>query len=313
MTLDPTAFWDREAAAPLTPPDAHWMANPIVRRYIGESITGDPRGWPLDWFQQQTRGRTFQHALSIGCGTGPLERDLVRRGIATRIDAFDGSPKSIEIARAEAAATGYGHQIAYFVDDFNTIELPRAKYDLVCFHQSLHHVEKLERLLWQVRRTLTPDGLLYLDEYVGPSRTYWNARSTRWYRVLYHLLPRGVRYFDDFQPPVQPDDPSEAVRSGDILSRVAIGFDIEAFRGYGGNLLAVLFPDLSLPHVTDADVTTLIEAEQMLLEGGDHPFYAALIARPKARGVMPALRYTIEGAYPDMTRRLRDVIRRLRG
>jgi len=247
MTPDPTAFWDREATAPSTPPEANWMAHPLVRHYIDESISGNPGLWPMEWFQRHLAGRTFRRALSIGCGTGPLERDLLRRGIVARIDAFDGSPKSIEIARAEAVAAGLDDRVEYSVDDFNTVELPRAKYDLVCFQQSLHHVEKLERLLLQVRRCLAPDGLVYFDEYVGPSRTHWNALTTRWYRVLYHLLPRGIRYFDEFQEPVQHEDPSEAIRSGDILSRIFIGFDVDEFRGYGGNLLAMLFPVLSLP------------------------------------------------------------------
>ena len=312
--LCPSDYWDREATNPVTPPDRGWMANGIVRRYINASISGDDL-WPLDWFQRLVADRTFDSVLSIGCGTGALERDLVRRGLATRVDAFDGSRKSIEIARADAAREGLEDRIDYFVGDFNTIALAKESYDLVCFHQSLHHVQKLERLLFQVRRALRKNGLVYLDEFIGPSRTYWTEPRVRWYRALYEFFPREGRYFDSFGMPIQYEDPSEAVRSSEIVSRLCIGFEIVQFRGYGGNILAMLFPDLIASELTPHQVETMIASEKALIAAGSPHFYAVIVARAK-RGAVPsmfaALRYFTEDAFPESTRRLRDVIRQVR-
>ena len=155
--LRPAQYWDREATAPVTPPSHSWMAHPEVRHYINRSIGGDDGTWPLDWFQSRYRGRTFDRALSIGCGSGALERDLVRRGIVRSVDVFDASPLSIEVARCQSEMKKvYPSRYRYSIADFNVVTLELSRYDLICFHQSLHHVEALEHLLFQVRRALRP-------------------------------------------------------------------------------------------------------------------------------------------------------------
>lgn len=144
---------------------------------------------------------------------------MIRRGICDRVDAFDGSETSLAAAREAAVAEGVVDRIAYRNDDFDRVTLPRRAYDVVFFHQSLHHVSRLERLLRQVARTLRPGGLLYLEEYVGPSRTYWTDRTVAWYRALFRMIPEHVRYQDELLLPVQWDDWSEAVRSGESRPR----------------------------------------------------------------------------------------------
>src|SRR5688572_14227294 len=134
--MDDTArarrVWENELVA-----SGHsgWMHFPAVRQHIIEQI-GVDYGWPTDWRLQQLGDRRFDRALSIGCGTGTLERDLIQRGICKRIDAFDGAVASLAIAREEARDL----PIRYFASDFNRPVLPIELYDAVFFHQSLHHV-----------------------------------------------------------------------------------------------------------------------------------------------------------------------------
>jgi SAM-dependent methyltransferase len=291
------------------------MAHPVVRHYINRSIGGQEGAWPLDWFQQRYPGQTFAKVLSIGCGSGALERDLVRRGIAASVEAFDASPASIDLARKLAAGEGFSSAIHYSIADFNRVALDRSKFDLVCFHQSLHHVEALEHLLVQVRRALKPGGMLYLDEFVGPSRTYWNEYTVRWYRALYQTFPRSVRHFDQFALPIQKEDPSEAIRSSEILSRLVIGFTLEEFRGFGGNILAVFFPNCVVEQLTDDQVRSMIAAEEALIHAGAPHFHAVIVARPKqgAASFLADLRYQLEHRFPSITVPLRSLIRRLRG
>jgi SAM-dependent methyltransferase len=312
--LKPSEYWDREVTAPVTPPSHSWMAHPDVRHYINRSIGGQEAAWPLDWFQQRYPNQIFANVLSIGCGSGALERDLVRRGIATSVEAFDASPASIDVAGKLAADEGFSGTIHYSIADFNTVTLEPSRFDLICFHQSLHHVEALEHLLLQVRRALKPGGMLYLDEFVGPSRTFWSEYTIRWYRALYQMFPRSVRYFDQLAIPIQEEDPSEAIRSSEILSRLAIGFSIEEFRGYGGNVLAVLFPNCVVEQLTDEQVRTMIAAEESLLGAGAPHFHAVIVARPKrgAASVLADFRYRIERSFPSVTVPLRSLIRRLR-
>jgi SAM-dependent methyltransferase len=284
------------------------MANELVRQYINTRVSGDPHLWPMDWFARTLGGRRLEHALSIGCGAGALERDLVQRDLCDHVDAFDGSQVSLDVARAEADRLGMSDRISYYVGDFNEPRFPRPKYDVVFFHQSAHHVAKLEKIYRAILSALTPDGILYLDEYVGPCRFEWDAALLGNVRSIYELLPSGVKAYESVPPPIQIDDPSEAFRSSEIIPLLRVGFTISEQRDYGGNLLAILFPLLT--HHPDDVVTAVIKAEEQLLAAGTPSYYTTIIARPKrgARRAAALLRYYIE---PKAQRVRRELARRL--
>jgi SAM-dependent methyltransferase len=271
-------FWDQESVAPT---HVNWMADPAVRAYINVSISGSPLIWPMDWFLQFLGERRFVRALSIGCGTGPLERDLIRRGICQYVDAFDGSPGSIEIARNLAAEEGVGDRIHYYVDDFNGPKLHRDTYDIVVFHQSLHHVAKLEKLMAAILRTLRREGLLYIDEYIGPSRFDWNDALIAPHRALFAQMPAELRLYDPLPLPVHPDDPSEAVRSSEIMPQLARGFRLLARRDYGGTILSVLFPMIDWSRAPESLADELVAAEKQALANGLPPYHTIAVATPK--------------------------------
>ena len=286
-------FWNREVH---DPSHVHWMALPEVREWINRRVSGDPAVWPLDWFARVVPGRRFARALSVGCGAGALERDLVERGLVDRVDAFDGSLASLAVARSEAARAGRADRIRYFAADFNRPALPRAAYDAVFVHQALHHVAKLEKLLRAIRRALKPDGLLYLEEYVGPSSNDWDAATLAPYAAIYAALPREIRRSDRLLPPVEVADPSEAIRSAEIREQLRVGFHVEQERGYGGNLLSTLLPSLDLERAGAETVRALIAREAALLAAGEPDFYAVIVARPLGglAGRVADLRYFLE-------------------
>ena len=302
MDTRSTGFWDREVVEQAY---QGWMTHPRVRHYINSSISGSALHWPMDWFVSFLGGRTFRRGLSIGCGAGALERDLIRRGICEEIDAFDGSAGSIRVAQEEAAKAGYAEAIHYSVGDFNEPVLPRGAYDIVFAHQSLHHVAKLEKLFRAVLLAMKPDALFYVDEYVGPSREQWNAASFAAHRALFEVIPEEHRLVSVLPLPIQVEDPSEAIRSNEILPELRIGFDILERHDYGGNLLAPIFPFIDM---TDAIADSLITAEQELLSAGQESFYTVIVARPK-RGAAASLANLRYFAVPKLKRVGRELRR----
>ncbi|HUR80820.1 MAG TPA: class I SAM-dependent methyltransferase [Thermoanaerobaculia bacterium] len=284
-------YWDREVVAQEY---QSWMSHPRVRWAINSAVSGSPHEWPLDWFASWLHGRTFRRGLSIGCGSGSLERDLMQRGICQEIDAFDGSAESIRIATAEAANAGFGDRIHYSIGNFNEPQLPRDAYDVVFAHQSLHHVAKLEKLYRAVLRAMRPDGLFYLDEYVGPSSQQWNAKTFAYARAVYDMIPESQRLASVLPLPIEPADPSEAIRSDEILPQLAIGFDVIERRDYGGNLLASIFPYVEQ---SNALIDSLITAEQELLSAGQPSFYTVVVARPRRARFLAKGRYFTEPKF----------------
>jgi len=298
--LKPTEFWDREITEPT---HVNWMHHPLVREHINASIGTAARPlWPLDWFEEKFP-RRFARGLSIGCGTGALERDVIRRGICERIDAFDGSMQSLLVATREA---GTNH-IRYFASDFNRPALPRDTYDIVFFHHSLHHVLRLERLFRELLDAMKPDALLYLDEYIGPSSTEWNDALVAPQRAIFDALPHDKRLVDRLPLPIEPADPSEAIRASEILPQLRIGFDVVAMQGYGGNVLSTMFNAI----VHDDDVVrTLIAEEQRMLAASAPPFHALIVATKKRNVRFARARYFLEPKLRGVRQKLWRVLGR---
>lgn len=289
-------FWDREVTERT---HINWMADPLVRAYINESISGSPNLWPLDWFQEFTNRRTFARGLSIGCGPGGLERDLLSRNVCETMDAFDGSSESIRIAKEEAARAGLADRVYYSVADFNEPQLPKSTYDIVFVHQAMHHVAKLEKLYRAILRTLKRGGLLYLDEYIGPSRHEWTDQNFARHRAIYDALPAPAKTIDLLPMPIQPQDPSEAIRSGEIVRELRVGFEIVARRDYGGNVLATMYP------FTDGTVTReLLERERAMRAMAEESYHAVIVATPRRARTVARARYFI---VPKVKRVLRTV------
>lgn len=310
MPRDAASFWDQQVVAPQS---NTWLDDPIVHDYANRLIGRGEPIWSAEWFMQWIGTRRFDRALSVGCGGGALERALIERDIVHRIDAFDGSLTSLHVAQREAASAGMSQRIGYFASDFDHPVLPAATYDLVLFHQSAHHVRQLERLFRAVLAALTPDGVVYLDEYVGPARLDWTPRLIGPQREIFHTLPADLRLTDELLYPIHPDDPSEAVRSSEIEGRLRIGFEIVERRPYGGTLLSLVYPLLRRDRMTDAIRQHLIEEERRLMDGGLPPFYAVMVARPRRGNArrFAHLMYPVLAVTSRVVYRIRELYRRL--
>lgn len=295
-------FWDREVVEKQHVP---WMAIPQVRLYLNRLIGSGEALWPIELFERFLKGRTFDRALSIGCGSGALERELVKRGMCREFDAFDGSIVSLLEARREAAGAGFSDRIRYFALDFNRPALPRRRYDIVFFHQSAHHVGKLEKLYRAIMRALKKDGMVYLDEYIGPSRFEWATKPEllERHQRIFERIPRSLRLVDTLSAPIQADDPTEAIRSSEIESELVVGFDLLGKQPYGGGILSVVLPSLRVDAIDERTLEELIEEDRKA-----PPYYTLIAAAPKRglRGVIARARYWF---VPKMKRVMRHGFR----
>ncbi len=259
---------------------ATWAAEPAVRRCLNRRVTGSPDVWPVEWFARDVLRQPFPRALSLGCGEGALERDLLAKGLCTTLLGLDISERALELARSAASAGGWS-QLKYARADLDRLRLEPESFEAVFVHQALHHVRELEACLLQVRRALTPGGIFYLDEYVGPSRHQWRRELLEAAEDAYRQLPKRVRRRRRLQLPVDWRDPSEAVRSAEIVPRVTEIFEIRERRDYGGNLFAVIYPHLRFealePAAREEVLARLIALEDELLAAGAPSYYTVMV------------------------------------
>lgn len=271
-------FWDERASeAPV-----YWASLPDVREYVNTTVCGLPWLFPTHAFKSLHALRPLRKALSIGCGTGALEREIRFLRIAEEVDAFDVSPESIRIAVEEARSQGVDG-LRYEVADCDRLAPPAGTYDAVFFHQSLHHISDPDALLDRVRTALRPGGFLYVDEYVGPSRDEWSAKHLEAARRVWGELDPALRAME-VAAPVDARDPSEMIRSSRILPAIRSRFGILYERPYWGNLLFPLICALRGEVLSRPEnrplVRGLVEEERRLTAGGffREPLFAVVVA-----------------------------------
>lgn len=276
-----SAFWDRQATGSQP---RYWADYPAVRRYVNECVTDSWWAYPTHGFKAAWAYKPLARGLSIGCGTGLLERDLRWLRICEEVDAFDISPESIRLARERAASDGFD-RVAFEVADCETRDYPRDRYDAVFFHGSMHHMSDPAALLDRILPALREQGLIFLDDYVGPSRDQWPGIDLSEAQRAYEMLPPAWRTVDKLQPPFDASDPSEMIRSDAILPAVRERFEPLWERPYWGN---ILFPVLS--SVVEAEAAApggeailqeLIGYEQRLVRAGElrEPYFVWFVGR----------------------------------
>jgi SAM-dependent methyltransferase len=208
------------------------------------------------------------------------------KGVCEAMDAVDFSPEAITEARRGAEEEGLARRIRYRVEDIHAMRLPREAYDIVFFHGSLHHIRNVEGALEQVRDALRPGGLLYVDEYMGPSRSEWTDAMWGFAAQRVRHAAGGAQEPAGARDPLPMDDPSESVRSSAILPACRRLFEILEDRPYGGNVLWFVFPCLDVARVREDStgaLSRLIALEDHLLERGwVESYFRVLVGRRTA-------------------------------
>ena len=256
-----------------------WMAHPLVREAINRRVSGDPQVWPTTWFRRAFAERLpFRNALSVGCGAGDLERDLASNGAVESITGIDVVAAPLEVARTRAGELPIRYERA---DARDYLGSHRASFDAIFFHGSLHHFERVDEIVRLAREALVPGGLLFADEYVGPSMHQWNALRLLPLNIAYYRLPRTLRRPRLVRAPRNPEDPTEQIASAEIVPAIERHFKIIERRDYGGNLLAIVYPNLEkdVPReMLDAAVARLIAWEDEMLRSGTPSHHAVIVA-----------------------------------
>jgi len=208
------AFWQGVHPMGLEAMEARFVEG-AIDRYVNTRFTGDPA---TDWISTIARRGTFHRGLMLGISSPKREIRLLETNPSLHVTLIDISAGAVE-RRAKQLGARFGDRIATATGDFNFLDLPADRYDLIVSSSSIHHTTNLEHLAFQLNRALTRDGYFFLEDYVGEPRFMFSDAKRQLYEMLYE---RDIKRQSGRKPGLVWLDTSDlspfcGVRSDEIL------------------------------------------------------------------------------------------------
>ncbi|MFA6533782.1 MAG: class I SAM-dependent methyltransferase [Patescibacteria group bacterium] len=102
-----------------------------------------------------------KRVLDLGCGRGRYAIEIAKR--AKEVVGVDISIKSIDLARQAAEQAGVNNFQGLIDDFFEPFE--SAPFDYILAVNLLHHVDNLDLILTNIRKSLKPNGKIFILEF----------------------------------------------------------------------------------------------------------------------------------------------------
>jgi SAM-dependent methyltransferase len=163
---------------------------------------------------------------------------------------------------------------------------------------AVHHIQNLEHFFGQIQRALKPGALFVMSEFVGPTQFQWTDLQMRLADDLLRTIPREyrrslqsghikVRTSRQTVEQMNAIDPTEAVRSADIIPVMWQYFDVVEQVDFGGTLLNLVLEEIAGNFLDSPQDIRLLErlfaAERRLLRSSAIPSdFTVLVGRVRA-------------------------------
>jgi ubiquinone/menaquinone biosynthesis C-methylase UbiE len=263
-------------------PPTTWQNLPWFQERINLKASGDAAITHMDYVASRHLGDGLL-AVSLGCGDGAEELQWAATGHFAKIIGIDLTPGLIEAANESAAKSRYATITDFRVDNAETMNVPPNSLDAVIFEHALHHFKPVRGVLERVQRWLRPDGLVLVNEFVGPTRFQWTERQLEVANALVALLPRHLRRQVNGRlrsRVVAPSklamrmDPSEAIESDQIVPLLDEFFERVELRPLGGTLGHLVFARIAQNFSADDQdarrwANVVFTAEDLLMDAGE--------------------------------------------
>jgi 2-polyprenyl-3-methyl-5-hydroxy-6-metoxy-1,4-benzoquinol methylase len=127
-----------------------------------EAMLGFSRNYSSLCDVANEKGLTFEHGLTLGCGSGRCERNLLSKGVALSFHGIDISERAV--GKAQEIAMEQNLPLTYEVADLNFVRLPEKTFDLIVAQTCLHHILFLEHVAEQIWHSLKGNSYLWIHD-----------------------------------------------------------------------------------------------------------------------------------------------------
>lgn len=223
-------YWDSR-----TTKDKYWWNDRIIIRHINQIVSGEE----LDGLSQglvyltkkRTGNKCFNNGISVGCGTGQKEMELIKQNVVKHFELYELSQKGIDTGKQLYEKAGLSNHVNFYLKDPLKENIPHKSFDFVHWNNSLHHMFDVDEAVKWSYKLLKKGGMFYMDDYIGPNRFQWSDKMLDTANSIRALIPE--KYFIVPDKPTEKfsrkvyranldllHDPSEAVQSELIIDSV---------------------------------------------------------------------------------------------
>ena len=271
-----------------------WELLDEVQLYQWEMISGNKKIsgnllrnmclFSIDWLK---RRMNFGHlrGLSLGCSESdfPPERIFMETGMFDEFEVMDIAKGLLKRQQKRMENLGI-KGISYIYQDLNKVKFKK-KYDFIWALGTIHHIKNLERLFFEINKALSQKGIFVMREYIGPNRIQLRPWQLLMVNLVLWLLPKRLKIqYDgslkrrqgqvDIKALIE-HDPSEAIRSEDIVPLMRRYFTVLHYAKTGGTLLHPLLSNIASNFEGSREGKTalriLIYLEKILISKGIIP------------------------------------------
>lgn len=138
-------------------------ADNLEKRIRLHDYSTSPLGW-MEWVYERLELKAGERVLELGCGTGLLWQENVRRlPEGLRLTLTDRSEGMLEKARENLSPfrelfEAKGIRVEYRICDADSLVLERESHDCIVANHMLYHVKRREACLREIARGLKPGG-----------------------------------------------------------------------------------------------------------------------------------------------------------
>jgi len=255
-----SGYWNKVTLAKSAPRTRWWESSRIIE-HVNRLVSGKPGLYRLsegltDVVTREGKGRVYEKGVSVGCGVGRKEMELVRAGLVRHFELYELSTERIRLGRELARSLRLEANVVFKEGDAFEEAAP-GSFDFVHWNNSLHHMLDVELAVSWSSRVLRPGGLFYMDDFVGPARFQWSDASLRLANRIRGSLPqeylrnpvrgRGPLSCEITRPSLDfmlANDPSEAAQSNLILGSVRRHFPDAKITLTGGLVYHLVLSDV---------------------------------------------------------------------
>lgn len=200
---------------------------------------GMDRYWRRRAIRTLLPGEAAGRVLDIGCGTGDVSLDLLRRHAAVTVTGIDLSEAMLALAKAKATRAGLASRVSFQTGDATALAFEPETFDGIicafCYRNIAHRAQALS----EMKRVLRPGGRLVILELTVPATRLMRLAHRLYTATIVKLLGRCLSSgsaYDYLAASIahfpRPPQVIEAIRQA--------GFQNAEWRALGGGAVSIL-------------------------------------------------------------------------